>query len=968
MIKRLMSAVWLFTSFAGTGTLAQTVEPVLRIEAGMHTNTIRAAAVDASNRFLVTGSEDKSIRLWDLTTGNLLKVILPPIDLGHEGKIYAVAFSPDGKTIAAGGWTCWEWEGKASVYLFDRLTGAMTGRISGMPGAIFSLAYSKDGQYLAATSSSGGFRVFRTSDNEVVAQDTEFWSGSSEVAFDNLGHMAVVGDDGYLLLYNVRNFSGTSPEVSPTAKLATVGGTKPHSISFSPDDSKIAVGFDDSRAVDIYTVNHRATASTLAYSFSPDNTGVNNGTLAFVAWSADGSSLFAGGNFQSQVDGTWMGMVRKWTQGGRGPYTDLPAAKHTLTKVLALNDGGVLSASFEPSFSRFDANNKRVFYRPSSIADPRNSEQYFRVSYDGSIVQFSYEVFGQSVATFSVYERMLRPGSAPSSLGNLMLANTTALPISDWDHHPSPKFNDKILELQEGEQSQSLAIAPDRQSFLIGADWSLRLFDKSGNLVWSVQAPNTVWSVNITGNGKVGIAAFADGTVRWYRLWDGKELLALFPHNDKKRWVMWTSSGYYDASIGGEDLIGWHINNGKDQAADFFPSSKFHSTYYRPDVVSKVLETVDEREALRIANEEAGIRRQDVVLKNELPPIVQIIRPLDGSEISTTAVTVAYNYRSPSGEPITAVRAYVDGRPVEAYRGLALRRDQQDDDITVTIPPKDCEISIIAENRFGTSVPSSVRLRWAGKSANEFQVKPKLYVLAVGISNYQDKSISLGLPAKDAKDFASSFKTQQGTLYREVITKVLTDQTATKNDILDGLEWIQRETTSKDVAMIFLAGHGVNDPSGIFYFLPFDADVEKIKRSCLPFSEVKNTVSSIAGKVVVFADACHSGNIMGTRRGGVDITGVVNELASSENGAIVFTSSTGRQYSLEAPEWGNGAFTKALVEGISGKADYNKNGRITAKMLDLYVSERVKDLTKGQQSPTTVIPPNVPDFPLAVLK
>jgi len=87
---------------------------------------------------------------------------------------------------------------------------------------------------------------------------------------------------------------------------------------------------------------------------------------------------------------------------------------------------------------------------------------------------------------------------------------------------------------------------------------------------------------------------------------DGKEFLAFFPHPDRKRWVLWTPSGYYDASPGGEDFIGWHVNNGKDQAADFFPNSRFRSTYYRPDVIDRALETMDEAEALRLANEQPG--------------------------------------------------------------------------------------------------------------------------------------------------------------------------------------------------------------------------------------------------------------------------------------------------------------------------------------------------------------------------
>lgn len=104
--------------------------------------------------------------------------------------------------------------------------------------------------------------------------------------------------------------------------------------------------------------------------------------------------------------------------------------------------------------------------------------------------------------------------------------------------------------------------------------------------------------------------------------------------------------------------------------------------------------------------------------------------------------------------------------------------------------------------------------------------------------------------------------------------------------------------------------------------------------------------------------------IMGTRRGAADINKVVNELASSESGAVVFASSTGKQFSFERTEWGNGTFTKALVEGLSGKADLLGNGKITINTLDAYLAERVKELTGGNQTPTTK-PETIPDFPVA---
>ena len=481
-----------------------------------------------------------------------------------------------------------------------------------------------------------------------------------------------------------------------------------------------------------------------------------------------------------------------------------------------------------------------------------------------------------------------------------------------------------------------------------------------------VRTPGSVWGVNT--NGQVAVASLSDGTIRWYRLTDGKEILALFPHPDRKRWILWTPSGYYDASPGGEDLIGWHVNNGQDHAADFFPASRFRSTYHRPDVIDRVLKTLDEAVALQQANEESG-RKQvaEVSVREKLPPVVTISSPADGAEVSGTPVKVSYSARSP--EPLTGLKILVDGRPVSAEG--AGKSVKESGDISVPIPSRDCEVSIIAENRRAVSEPATVRLRWKGTAAvkEEFQIKPKLYVLAVGVSQYEDAELRLGLAAKDALDFGSVWTEQKGQLYSGVEARVLADAQATKANILDGLEWIQLQVTQKDVAVLFFAGHGINDANGMFYFLPVDADLERLKRTGISQSDITSTVTMIAGKVLVFMDACHSGNLMGKtkRRGLVVSSAVVNELASAENGAVVFSSSTGRQYSQENPEWGNGAFTKGLVEGLSGKADYKGTGRITVNMLDLYVSERVKELTKGQQTPSTVKPPNVPDFPLSVL-
>ena len=83
---------------------------------------------------------------------------------------------------------------------------------------------------------------------------------------------------------------------------------------------------------------------------------------------------------------------------------------------------------------------------------------------------------------------------------------------------------------------------------------------------------------------------------------------------------------------------------------------------------------------------------------------------------------------------------------------------------------------------------------------------------------------------------------------------------------------------------------------------------------------------------------------------------------------MTFASSTARQLSYEhVNEWGNGAFTKAVVEGLTGKADFFQNGYVTASQLDTYVSDRVPKLTLGKQTPAIGRPFGV-DYPLVQLR
>ena len=931
--------------------------PQLVVDAGFHSARIRRVSASADGSRLLSSSDDKTARLYD-GSGRLLRVLRVPRGPGFEGSLYSCALSPDGKVAALSGWTGF---GSGNyIYLFDADSGSILRCISGLPvSTVVALAFappSAGAPFLACGFSGGkGLRVFDYRSGAELFRDADYKDRCQYLAFSPDGaYLASSSKDGFLRLYK-RAGAG----FGLAQKLETRSGKEGESLAFGKAGREILLGlaYQEKNAIDLYSL----AGGALSYSHSPDTAGLGNtSVLAFIPGPGGVDRLVAGGKHSASGQRPLL----IWEEAGRGARSVLPVgATDTVCDLKTLADGGLLVGSAGPFLTRLDYALKPVFALKSPLADFRGLTSALGLSADGLAIDFAYEYPRTALAGFSAAERSL------SAARGFKAPDRTSMDVKDWEDRYNPSLDGKSLVLESYEMSRSLAIAPDKQSFLLGSEWKLRRFSAEGQVLWAAATPGVAWAVAVSEDGRLGAAACADGTIRWYRMADGAELLALYAHPDKTRWVAWTPGGYYAASAGAEELLGWHINRGIAEVPDYYPISRFRSAYYRPDVVSLALAALDERTALAQADAAAGRKQVAAGVAERRPPTLSILSPASGSAFAGATVRIAYRVSAPADAPVTGVRALVDGRPAEGAKGIAVAAAAGGGELSIEVPlpARSCLVSLIADNRNGPSEAATIQL--VRKADEEFVIKPKLYLLAVGVSEYQNPDYRLRYAAKDARDLSSALGRQKEGIYREVSARVLVDAEASKDNILDGLDWIQKETTSKDVAIMYFSGHGINDAAQNYYYLPAEADLDRLKRTGVPFSDITTTVSAIAGKVLFFIDTCHSGNLMkgrkavGTER---DIVAVVNELASAENGAVVFASSTGNQYSYEDPSWSNGAFTKALIEGLSGKAAYGQDGRVTVNMLDLYLSERVKELTGGKQTPTTTKPANVPDFPVSL--
>jgi len=175
-----------------------------------------------------------------------------------------------------------------------------------------------------------------------------------------------------------------------------------------------------------------------------------------------------------------------------------------------------------------------------------------------------------------------------------------------------------------------------------------------------------------------------------------------------------------------------------------------------------------------------------------------------------------------------------------------------------------------------------------------------------------------------------------------------------------------------------------------------DMEFANPKNGGLKYDELENLIDGIpARNKLMFIDACHSGEVdkdesvlvaaanepvsevksrgfikrVENKNTGIGLKNsfeLMKELFADlrrNNGAVVISSASGKEYAFESSEWQNGVFTYSLLEGLkSGNADLDKNKSVSVSELRDYVSKRVQDLTNGKQNPTSRTENLVNDF------
>jgi WD40 repeat protein len=934
-----MSFRWLVTAtmttvvFVATPALPQDLpptEPILRIETGMHLAGVGSIGIDASCRLMVTGSTDKTARVWALPergTGEpkLQQVLRVPIGPENDGMIHSVAISPDGRVVAVGGSDVYAAQHQnVGVYIFDAGTGKLLRRLGMLTNVIWYLTFSSDGKYLAATlGGGGGLRVWETSGWGLVGEDRDYdGKASYGAAFDATDKLYTVANGGFLRRYG--------PDFKLEGKSKTVGGEAPHSIAVHPKGDRVAVGFSDGSAVDIYETKD------LQRVFAADLAGIVRGTwYSMLAWSSDGTRLYgAGGNLTKAG-----GPMRIWEQEGRVKARDVILSTNTITQLLPCGDAIAVSAD-DPAFGLISATGEKQIWHEGEKPDMRGKRgNNFTVSKDGSKVRFGLASGGGKPVLFDLIGGRLI--DQPSLAAGLAAPDTTTLNITDWQNYVDPKLNGKPLRTG---LSRAVAIAPGADRFVLGAGSYLRAYDRDGHELWRKLELGTAWGVNIPQDGKLVVAACNDGTIRWHRLSDGAEVLALFVNAKTREWVLWTPQGYYASSVNGDQMVGWHLNEGWEQAGEFLTAARLKKHLYRPDIVKRAFELADSEEAVREAGL-SGFKLAD--LANHAPPEFRIVDPGDKTHSDKSPVAVRLELGE-TNDPVTGFDIMVNGRQVTTRDVRDIPQPTKDAETrTLNIPMQKGEnhIQVIARNGVGeTAKDLLVYLDHEGA----LDKKGRLFIVAVGTDNYPKLGdrYTLRYAGADARLMVDTLTKKAGPLHTEVISKLLVsdgDTPPTKANIEDALAMF-RDAGPEDTVILFLAGHGVNDGPD-YLMIPEDAERTDTGRwrpsSVVKWTLLQQALQEAQGSRIMFVDTCHASGAYSSR--------LVKDAADSN--IVVFSATDKESDAQERSRLGHGVFTYALSEGINGEADFAKKGVVNVLSLGAYVSDEVVRITNDEQEP-----------------
>lgn len=993
MARWILLAAWVLITCsgwaAGAGSIdwvRYTTDPVAEVETGGHSQEVRGIAISRDGQLGLTVSVDKTARLWRLKDGHLERIIRMPIDTGadnyraHEGKLYGAWLTPDGRWAILAGYTraTYSQENPFMIYGVDlqaTSNGVPTlryGGITGLPTAVHALTMSADGKWLAACMTGApGLLVYDWS--SIV-------SGAPKlVAHDALG----VGDDCYGLDF------APSGDLAMSTRLGEIriyrsakafardgqaflsGLERPKNVRFSPTGDRVAFGSETAPSYGTFQTVPPYHSSLRRVPLEEDVRGI-----FAVAWSADGSRLWLGGERRASLEG----VIYRADGSDFDNLQRVIVSERRVDDMRALPEGAVAYASAEPEVGVIEASGRPRWRKRSNTITVSPARGELRVSADAGEVAFRPSAYATQWLTFNT-------ASAPelalqrTTLEDLKLQpnprDSAAVKFSLSDSREELRINRQPVTLLPEERVLDHLVSADNSVAYVGTAWFIRKVALDGHSLWATPIASETEALALAGNGAYIVAALTDGAIRWYRSEDGVEVLALLALRNGVDWVAWIPQGYYESSLAGDNFLGWHLNLPQPSPGvydvAFYRAVQFDRIFYRPDVVHAYFKSRGRGSLERWVH--AGTGFDIAQLQTIAPPRLAIDTRQSAAGLGVSIVGTSAITSSGSGEPPLNWNLFVDGIPVVPGIKQTLTPEERKTgrfERSVVVTPARSVVTLRAESMASRSL--GVTEKMAEVVAGSTPPRGDLYVVGAGVSRFDDKAIApLSFAEHDAESIVSAMSEFGKAQFAEVHTLDLTDSAGHRatRAALGHLEDFLSQARGEDTVLVFLASHGLSNPQGDYYFVPADAarkDIDAVAagvpdsgQTLISWTQIFSALQHTAGHRVLIVDTCSSAAIQGT----FDAHSLAKHSLSSS--FALLAASKGNEESQEIEQERHGLFTFGVLEALRTGYDPNHDGAVSVSEVFEYAYRKVEALRNravGTQTPQFVAPDELKDWPL----
>ena len=884
----------------------------------------KAFAIAANKNYVATGGASGYLYVWNVADGSKAFSLE-----GHQGDITNVSLSRDGKyCVSTDKYSTKIWDLKTGKEVYDNQVSNMVGQFS-IPNNVCEI--SNDGR-LMASSWFGTINTYDLQTQSYIQRLEGLDNGVMGVAFE-------AGTINPSMLYMGDNRVITKQWKYPTVESKTVGIEVSGKMVVADPTFKTLIAYFYGKASSIPVYSFDTGKELFRLEGHTD-------VIYYSCYSPDGKRIYTGSKDNS---------IRIWN-----------AQTGELIDVLTRR--GYASVGIDGNLY-MSKNGKKLLVRngagtPAQVWDLDTKKPSF-LSSAKFIHPPAFSPDGTMAA--GVVMRVSKKGS----ISQLAVFDTsTGRPIGEFEDNPGSMY----MCFSADSKSLAMTVA-DGIDVIDVASETLKY--RLPHLQVNHYAFSDDYSQILTAGG--------DG---FSRIWDynsGKEIAAFSSYRDNENTIVLPSK-YYFSTRGAVNGLHYVI----DKKA--VPFDQFDLQYNRPDLVFEALGLKDRalitsyNRAYKKRLAKNGVTEGMFVDEYHLPTVV-----IESAGIAATTTTKTLQLKIEASDDIykvSKVIVSVNNVPIHGKSGLVVEEGKRyANTIEVELSSGRNKIGVYVVNEKGVkSIEQVLETKYVGPAQ-----KPDLYVIAIGVSQFEDSDMNLTYAAKDARDFSIMMKTQEAQ-YGHIKVMEFVDENATKENILE-VSNVLNASNVDDAVRIFVASHGLLDSNLDYFLATHDVDFYNPSVRGLNYDDLEGLLDGIpARKKIMFLDACHSGEVdkeaEGTAvmakktsgnvkfRGFKDLKKTSSSSASSAGspglqnsfllmqtlftdlrrgtGAVVISSAGGAEYAYESPEWNNGVFTYALIEGLqSGNCDTNQDGDIVVSEMRSYVMERVTTLTDGNQHPTS---------------